>query len=199
VTNPAANPATERAESHELVNNCTNQVHSSNVHRRMFHHLLVVCQGLPGRVQALATKRPSCRKLTTKWLRPRRTTGIVLTMLFSVTLAHRTGVLAPLMDWQVPFGLSRVWKATEHEVIRLRNRAREDYQTLWLAYCLTRQLRSLQEQPAGGEQQTKRHGEQCRVTEFQEPIKGSTPCPVVPTIARNRLPGCFRLTEGVRE
>ena len=154
VTSTGTRLAMERAQIHKFIDHCANQVHAQNVHGRMFNSFLVVCRRFPGRTRELFAKWKFCQELTTKWLWSRGMTGIVMTVLSLVTLAHRTGVPVQPLDSLAPFGLIRTWKAAEHKIIRLKNRAREDYQSLQLIYQVARRIRNLQEQQEICEQRT---------------------------------------------
>jgi len=122
-------PATGGAQIHKWIDNCANQFHTQYVQGRMFDRVLVVCRKFSARIRELLAKR----------VQPQWTTRIVLAVLLLMILAHRAGMA-------VPSGLLRTWHAAEHEIILLKDRAQEDYQSLQLIYQATRQIRNLQEQ-----------------------------------------------------
>ena len=187
--------AAERIQSNKWLVHGPNQIQIRNVQRRMFPRLLVLCREGPGRVQKLVIKRTAGRELLSNGWRPRAATGTLLALLFLFTLAYRIGAPTRLLDWPGPSSLDRVWSITEQAAIRLQNRARADYQTVWLAYCFTRQLINLEEQPARDRQPAKRSWEQCRLTEPSVTIQCRTPEPAT----TNRLRDCVRWQGAVRE
>jgi len=189
MTSIGAGPARQGAQIHKRIDHCANQIPTQNVQGRMLDRLRVVCPRFLGRARALFVKREfGWAALTAKLLQPRRTTGILLTVLSLVTLAYRTGVPVQSTRLLASLGLLQMWHATEHEVILLQNRVRADYQSVQLLYQLTRQIRNLPEQPRICEQRAMPNLDPCKAIEQAESPEGRTPDPAALGMARNWLP-----------
>jgi hypothetical protein len=178
VTNTEIEPVTDRTQICKLISSVANQFHTKNVYWHMFDRLLVVCRRFLGRARELFAEREFCRELTSKWLYPRWSTAVVLMALSLLIPVHRAGAPVQPIDRISSFGLTKLWNVAESGMIRLKDRAQGDYQSLQFIYQLSRQIRNLQEQQEVCER---------RGTEHEGTAKGRSFYPTANAMARNRL------------